>query len=67
MSSRSVLCPTCRKGILAESRPGQTNPIIRAVESVWMCLDKPTVVLLRCPVCGGAVEWKGKRLLIVDA
>lgn len=69
MSTQPVTCPNCKTAILAEQRPSKSGtPINRAADRVAFIADtEARLVIVVCPECGTGFNWRGKRIIIVDA
>ena len=70
MTKRDVRCPHCKAAVIAETRPSRTGGSHSEPAASVQLLRDPAqrnAVLLVCPACKGVAEWKGKRILIVDA
>lgn len=68
MSTQPVTCPNCKTTILAEHRRGKEGPVSRAADRVTFIADTANRrVIVVCPDCGTGFDWKGKRILIIDA
>lgn len=69
MSSHSVTCPHCGAPIAITRRTGRGSNVTRLESRAQACDDpnQPNVALLVCGTCNGVTEWRGKKVLIVDA